>query len=146
MPSSSAAPRPGSRRSSEPGRARRTARRAFYIVALALAAATVAAALGDVWWVFDVANEFRLQLLVASLVLIGGAALLRQPRLALVGLLCFVVHSVTVFGPLLVPRAQAATGAGTPFRLTTLNLYDVNSDHRSALDYVGRMQARYRRV
>jgi endonuclease/exonuclease/phosphatase (EEP) superfamily protein YafD len=98
----------------------------------------VAAALGDVWWLFDVANEFRLQLVVASLVLIGGAALMRRPRLAAVGLLCFALHAATTFGPLLVPRAEAAAGVGTAFRLTTLNLYYRNRDTRATLDYIAR--------
>ena len=131
-------PRPESRRSSEPARPRRLARRALYACAIALAAATAAAALGDVWWLFDVANEFSLQLVVASLALIGGAALMRRPRLALVGLLCFALHAATTFGPLLVPRAEAAAGAGTAFRLTTLNLYFRNSDTQATLDYIAR--------
>jgi endonuclease/exonuclease/phosphatase (EEP) superfamily protein YafD len=127
-----AAPRPDSRRFS------RLAGRALGVFAIALVAATAAAALGDVSWVLDVANEFRLQLLLASLVLIAGAALLRRPRLAIVGVLCFGLHAATTFGPLLVPRAEAAPGAGTPFRLITLNLFFLNRDPERTLDYLAR--------
>jgi endonuclease/exonuclease/phosphatase (EEP) superfamily protein YafD len=121
---------------------RRAARRLLYALAIGLTAATVASLLGDVWWVFDIANEFRLQYVIVSLVLVAGAALMRRPRLALVGVLCFALHAASIFGPLLVPRAEAAAGAdnGTAFRLTTLNLYYLNRDRQPTLDYIASMR------
>jgi endonuclease/exonuclease/phosphatase (EEP) superfamily protein YafD len=96
--------------------------------------------LGRFSWVLDVANEFRLQYVVAAAVLLLGAALVRQKRLALIGVLVLAFHGLSVMGPLLVPRAEAAAGPGTPFRLTTLNVYYLNRDTQPTLDYVARVQ------
>ncbi|MGE5147813.1 MAG: endonuclease/exonuclease/phosphatase family protein, partial [Candidatus Eiseniibacteriota bacterium] len=76
------------------------------------------------------------QLVAASLLVIAAAALIRSPRIALIGLACFALHAATTFGPLFVPRAEAAAGAGTAFRLTTLNLYYKNRDTRRTLDFL----------
>jgi endonuclease/exonuclease/phosphatase (EEP) superfamily protein YafD len=121
-----------------PFRLRRLAQAAVYALAVALTMATVASVFGDLWWMFDVANEFRLQWIMAGLVLIAGAALIRRPRLALVGALSAALHAASIAGPLLVPGAEAAAGGGTTSRLTTLNLYYTNQEARPTLDYVAR--------
>jgi endonuclease/exonuclease/phosphatase (EEP) superfamily protein YafD len=123
-----------------PSRLRRLGWGAVYALAMALTLATVASVFGQLWWVFDVANEFRLQWIMAGLVLIAGAVLIRRPRLALVGALSAALHAASIAGPLLVPGAEAAAGGGAAFRLTTLNLFYTNQDAQPTLDYVARMR------
>ena len=72
--------------------------------------------------------------------LVLGAALIRHRRLALVGALVLAFHALSVMGPLLLPRAEAAAGPGTPFRLTTLNLYYENRDTQPTLDYIAHVR------
>jgi len=77
---------------------------------------------------------------VAGAVLLLGAALIRHRRLALIGALVLAFFGLSVMGPLLEPRAEAAAGPGTPLRLTTLNVYYVNLDTQPTLDYIARAQ------
>jgi endonuclease/exonuclease/phosphatase (EEP) superfamily protein YafD len=121
-------------------RPRRWARRAVYAFAVVLTIATVASVLGNLWWVLDFANEFRLHYVVAGLLLVACATAMRRPRLAAVGLLIAALHAISISGPLLAPRAEAAVGTGTAFRLTTLNVFYENRDTQATLDYVARTQ------
>jgi endonuclease/exonuclease/phosphatase (EEP) superfamily protein YafD len=108
--------------------AARAARRVVAGVVLIVGLATVLGLLDRVYWVFELADVFRLQYLALLTAAALAAALLRRPWLGGAALLLGAVNAA-VLGIALIPTATAASGtpAGS-LRLVVANIEVGNTD------------------
>jgi len=96
-----------------------TAGRLLAAAGLALAAASLAGRAGTLWWVLELASHWRVQYLLAFLVVAAGCLALRSWRwAALFGLLA-VLELASILPLYLPPEGPA--GAGRTWRLVSIN-------------------------
>jgi endonuclease/exonuclease/phosphatase (EEP) superfamily protein YafD len=90
--------------------------------------ATLAAALGRSWWLFELVTHFRPHLLMAGVGFCLVFLACRQPRWMLAALAVATVNALPLL-PYLTPMAgEARASEGRPFRVLTLNLYHRHAD------------------
>jgi endonuclease/exonuclease/phosphatase (EEP) superfamily protein YafD len=118
--------------------------RALNVILMLAAAGLVLAsafALGArLWWAFDLFSHFRLQYLVAALMLLVAALALRNhPAAALLAAVA-LVHGWAIKDLWLGGTASAAQG-GTPLRVVSVNVLSANPTPEAVLQLVGRADA-----
>jgi endonuclease/exonuclease/phosphatase (EEP) superfamily protein YafD len=100
-------------------------------------AASVLGLLDRVWWVFELADVFRVQYLAVLVAAALFAVALRRPRLALVAAGCALVNVAVLRIPAL-PVATAASGvASGSLRLVVANVEVGNTDYAAVARLVG---------
>jgi endonuclease/exonuclease/phosphatase (EEP) superfamily protein YafD len=103
---------------------------------LALAAASLAAALARLGWPFELFAHFRWQLCTAAVIGAAAAAYLRRPRLALLAVAAFALPWVAT-GVARAPATPAAdTCRGPELVIASVNLHYANALHAEALQWL----------
>jgi endonuclease/exonuclease/phosphatase (EEP) superfamily protein YafD len=105
------------------------------LAAAGLALATVLALAARLWWAFDLFSHFRLQYVVAALILLAAALALRDWRTAIVLALVALVHGWAIKDLWLGGTASAAPG-GTPLRVVSANVWAINPTPDQVLAFI----------
>jgi endonuclease/exonuclease/phosphatase (EEP) superfamily protein YafD len=98
--------------------------------------ATGSAALASAWWVFELFVHFRVQYVVAGIVLTIALWLFGRKRFAVLAALLAAINAAAVL-PLLFTSAQAGTAStGGALHVVALNVYGHNRSYDRVFDYV----------
>lgn len=103
-----------------------------------LAGATLFGFAGGWWWLFDLFSHFRIQYVVAALLLAVILLVLRDRRWALLAAAVGAANLVPVVALFLSPVQAAPPAAGQPLRLVSFNVFGFNQEYARLLDYVAR--------
>jgi endonuclease/exonuclease/phosphatase (EEP) superfamily protein YafD len=113
------------------------------VVSACLLLATIAASLGRLWWMFELATHFRVHLACALTVFCVCWMFRRRWRAAGLCGVCAALNSVPVLLLLRPGSAPHAVnpGAGRPLRLVAINVHTSNQHHDRVLDFLQRSDA-----
>lgn len=100
---------------------------------------TVAGFLGSLWWIFDLAAHFRVQLAALAGVATLGLVVLGRKNWAIIGAVT-VLANLAVIVPLYV-RSPAAPITGDSLRIVTLNVQAGNPAKVQVIDYLRSIEA-----
>jgi len=106
-----------------------------WLATAGLILATVFALLARTWWVFDLFSHFRLQYVIAALVLCAVALASRAWPAAVVLLVVAFVHGWTI-RDLWLAETAPKDAAGMPLRLASANVLRSNPTPRAVVDWL----------
>ncbi len=103
-----------------------------------LAVATVVGFAGGLWWFFDLFCHFRVQYVLAAVLLALIFMIVWRPRLAIGAVALSAVNLVPIVPLFLSPAEAAPHTAHGALRLLSLNIFGFNRDYDRMLAYVQR--------
>jgi len=109
-----------------------------------LAFATLCATFAGTWWLFELFVHFRVQYVVAGLLLALALLLMRRRGWALVALALACINSPDVVRGIAggyVTHAQQAASAAPPVRVVSFNVFGRNREHERVVEYLRQQKA-----